>query len=178
MKLLAVNCNVCGAPLSVPHQADYVTCNFCSSQLSVQRTESVAFTEVIGELQETTREIAEELRDLKKKSAIERLDRAWEKQRETLSIRGTDGTIRIPSRGTSVLVGTIQVVVGGVVLFVGIGEKETPIMLMGIALVVFALGFTFFQIGKVEKYEKAERRYWSKRRRLMKELVGRAAGDA
>ena len=38
MKLFSLNCNKCGAPLDVPGKVRFLTCQYCSAKLSVQRT--------------------------------------------------------------------------------------------------------------------------------------------
>ena len=57
MKLLALNCNRCGAPLEVPQKAKFITCTFCQTQLSIQRSGGAAYTEALEELGERTEQL-------------------------------------------------------------------------------------------------------------------------
>ena len=82
MKLLALNCNHCGAPLEVPEKANYLTCTFCQTQLSVQRSGGAAYTEALEKLDERTEQIADDVEILKLQAELDRLDREWTSGRE------------------------------------------------------------------------------------------------
>ena len=62
MPTLALNCNNCGAPLSVPDGVRFLTCSFCQSQLEVVQEGNAAFTKVLEQLQERTEQVATDVR--------------------------------------------------------------------------------------------------------------------
>jgi DNA-directed RNA polymerase subunit RPC12/RpoP len=70
MELISLSCNNCGAPLEAPESAKYLTCAFCGSRLSVQRTGSAYYTNVMEQIAENTAQTAK---------AVEALDQSqWE----------------------------------------------------------------------------------------------------
>ena len=70
MKILSLTCNHCGAPLEVPAKARFVTCTFCSSRLKITQEGNAAFTELLETLQDTTREIQEDIQTIKNQSFV------------------------------------------------------------------------------------------------------------
>ena len=70
MELITLSCNQCGAPLEAPPSARFLTCAHCGSRLSVQRTGSAYYTEVMEQVATNTAQIA---------TRVEALDTAqWE----------------------------------------------------------------------------------------------------
>ena len=76
MKLLALNCNRCGAPLEVPQKAKFITCTFCQTQLSIQRSGGAAYTEALEELGERTEQLVDDVEVLKLQGELNRF-LAW-----------------------------------------------------------------------------------------------------
>ena len=64
MAVERLTCNSCGAPLEVPSSANYVTCNHCSTQLTIRRQENVTFTESLERLAERTDQLTEQVENL------------------------------------------------------------------------------------------------------------------
>ena len=91
-----LRCNGCGAPLSVPESANFVTCQHCRAQLAARRNESAAYTEVLEEFTKQTAELRGQVRKLTLQNELEALDREWERQRE----RTTWSTRRMDVRGS------------------------------------------------------------------------------
>jgi DNA-directed RNA polymerase subunit RPC12/RpoP len=109
MGLISLSCHHCGASLSIPDDARYVTCRFCGSQLQVEHTESATYTRVLEKLDARTAEMARDLAVIKHQNALEQLDRDWQTEREGLMVRGKNGTMHEPSTGASIL----AIVIGG-----------------------------------------------------------------
>ena len=112
MKLLALNCNHCGAPLEVPEKANYLTCTFCQTQLSVQRSGGAAYTEALEKLDERTEQIADDVEILKLQAELDRLDREWTSGRERYMLTNQEGVMSVPNRSAAVI-GMIISTVGG-----------------------------------------------------------------
>lgn len=168
MKLLALNCNQCGAPLEVPTKAKYVTCNFCSAQLSVQRTDKVAYTEAIEEIQERTRQMSEDLKYLKKQSAVKDLDRSWRRRREQFMVRSNQGELSIPRKGTAIGVGASTTIAG--LLWMGFAANMgAPAFFPLFGLVFIGAGiFGAVRINaKADDFHRSHRAYLSKRHKLL-----------
>ncbi len=168
MKLLALNCNQCGAPLEVPAKAKFVTCNFCSTQLSVQRNDKVAYTEAIEEIQERTRQMSEDLKYLKKQSAVEDLDRSWRRRREQFMVRSEQGELSVPRKGIAIGIGAFTTVAG--LLWMGFAMSiGAPgfFPLFGLLFIGFGLFTAARMTAKADDFHRSHRAYLSKRHDLL-----------
>ncbi len=97
MKLIALNCNHCGAPLEVPETANFVTCSFCETRLAVERTETTYSTTVLEQLQRKTTSLSREVAHLRLENELERLRREWEERRPSLMVRTQEGGLCVPN---------------------------------------------------------------------------------
>lgn len=178
MKILALNCNQCGAPLEVPARAKFVTCNFCSARLSVQRTDEVTYTEAIEEIQERTREMAEDLEDLKAQGELERLDRDWVEKRGSLMTRGKDGSMSVPGKGATIVVGVIVMCFGAfwTLTASSIGAPSF-FPLFGLVFIGAALFGMVATLSKADAFEKAQREYQAERKKLLARNSGGAVDE-
>ena len=102
MKTIALNCNHCGAPLSVSVGARFATCSFCETQLAIESTGSACSTRILRQLQKSTESISSELEELRLRGRLERLDREWDRKKHELlgkeygdppTVAGSDGAI-------------------------------------------------------------------------------------
>ncbi len=108
MKLIALNCNNCGAKLKVGESAKFVTCKHCETQLAIHHEEGSAYTELAEatkrveerteELAEHVEELAGQNRRLLLQNELEDLDRKWESERQPLMSKAKDGTPIVPTR--------------------------------------------------------------------------------
>jgi len=177
MKLLALNCNQCGAPLEVPARAKFVTCNFCSTRLSVQRTDEVTYTEAIEEIQERTREMAEDLEDLKAQGELERLDREWVEKRDSLMTRGKDGSLSVPGKGTAIAGGVIAMGFGVFwTLMASAMGAPSALPLFGLVFIGAGVIGMVTTLNKADAFGKAQRDYQAERKKLLARSSG-GAGD-
>lgn len=167
MKLLALNCNTCGAPLEVPDKVKHVTCTYCNSRLRVTHEGPAAYTEALDA-------IAEDVRELKHHAELESLDRRWAHRREELLIRGKDGSTHVPTRGV-VLGGTIFAVVAGVLWMTFAASMGAPVVftLFGLVFIGAAVFGGVSALRRAEAYEREHADYERDRH----ELLGRLEGE-
>ena len=109
MKVIPLNCNHCGAPLEVAAKAKFVTCGFCNTRLSIQQTGSTYSTEVLEDLKETTEQIARDVEAIKHSTAIEQLDRQWERDRMSHMVTNKSGQHSLPTKGGAMVAGGVVV---------------------------------------------------------------------
>ncbi len=66
--LQLLNCNACGGPLDVHSTANFVTCSHCGSQLAVKRNETVAYTEVLKQVEQKIDHVEKKVDDIEYRS--------------------------------------------------------------------------------------------------------------
>jgi len=161
MRLLALNCNQCGAPLDVPAKARFVTCSFCNVRLQVQHQGSAVYTE-------TLEDIAEDVREIKHTLDVEQLDRAWEREREGFMIATKNGQRVLPTRGGSIL-GAVAMSVFGVIWLSAAGSSgaAAPFLLLGVLIPAVGVYACIRAVGKAKEYEQAHEHYLERRKRLV-----------
>jgi DNA-directed RNA polymerase subunit RPC12/RpoP len=91
-RVMKLCCQGCGADLQVTEEVRFVTCNYCQSKLEIVRDASVTHTRVLEKLERTTERIAGNLKVIELQNDLERLDREWERVRQSLMTRGKDDT--------------------------------------------------------------------------------------
>ncbi len=179
MKLLALNCNRCGAPLEVPQKAKFITCTFCQTQLSIQRSGGAAYTEALEELGERTEQLVDDVEVLKLQGELNRLDREWMKHRERYMVRTQEGVMVVPSQSKSQVGKVILVVFGSIFTLVGLFMASGVMAMSGVIGLVFMI-FPLFGVGfiilgvvmcnryakKAAEFEEARRAYEEERREL------------
>jgi len=171
MELTAVRCNHCGAPLEVGDRTRFVTCKFCSSQLEVKHTGSTAFTEVVYEIADNTRQMASNLKVIELQNDLERLDRDWENNKMQYYVRGKDGSMSRPNR----LVGTIVLfLMGAFGVFFAASSAEAGASgifpLFGIGFVVIAVISAVSMFTKAGGLEEAESSYQQQRASMQRQI--------
>lgn len=173
MRLEELTCNSCGAPLEVPETANFVTCNHCSKQLAVRRTEDVTYTETLGRLAQQTEELTERLDDLSSHHQVEALDREWELEREKYMITHKNGSRDIPTEGGAIGNGVVATVFGAIWTSMTLGmPSQMPgavrvlFPLIGVMIIVGGIFASISTYQNAEKYRNAERRYRSRREDL------------
>ena len=179
MKLLALNCNRCGAPLEVPQKAKFLTCTFCGTQLSVQRSGGAAYTEALEELGERTEKLVDDVEVLKLQGELDRLDREWTKHREQYMVRSEEGVMVVPNQSNARL-GKVILVVFGVIFTLVSSFMALSVTLVGGFFGLLFMIFPFFGVGfivlgvvtsnrhskKAVEFEEARRAYEDERREL------------
>jgi uncharacterized Zn finger protein (UPF0148 family) len=174
VKLTAVSCENCGAPLKVREDARFVTCAHCETQLKIDRTEGAVSTIV---LEEKVAELADDVDELRVEAAVARLDREWAEERERAMIRTRDGTLVVPleRNGTT----SIYLAIVGALAFCGMGwwmlslpgrhSDAAPMMLLAFAVLIGVVGVSSGNrvIRQARAYSAAEERYRERRERLL-----------
>ena len=112
MNLETIACNQCGAPLSVPEGAKFVTCNHCHANLAVRRNDSVRYTEMVEKIAEHTANLAEQVAHLRYQNELERIDREWQHQREMFMITDKNGARHEPTEAAGSIVFVLVIAFG------------------------------------------------------------------
>ena len=95
-------CNSCGAPLDVPTNANFVNCNHCGTQLSINRSKNITFTEQLSRIEETTEALTDQLRELNSHQRLEALDRDWQSRQLSFMMTGKNGKTYAPTKTIAV----------------------------------------------------------------------------
>ncbi|QEG38320.1 hypothetical protein [Roseimaritima ulvae] len=133
IELEKIACSNCGAPLEVPDSVDFVTCNHCTTQLSIRRTESVSYTEKLEQVTADQAQLRERLVDLERQNRLATLARNWERHKKQYEIH-KDGKTSMPSE----VGGIVGMIMGAVIgIFIAIAAPG-PMKLFG--LLFFAVG--------------------------------------
>ena len=185
MELSTVSCNKCGAVLQVTDSARFVTCRYCGSQLEIKRTDSAVYTEVLDHIDQRTAEMADDLDAIRRETELERLDREWALRRDSLMIRGKNGSTSRPS----VIGGLIMMfVVGGFGLFwtimafaitAGASHAGAPgavaiFPLFGILFILGAVVMGITTMSKASTYDREEQEYQQRRTQILARSSDRA----
>ena len=166
MQMQSVNCNRCGAPLEVASSANYVTCNHCSTQLKIRRTESTAFTEQLDQLESNQGEMLEKLDRLERQSRLATLERDWDNQVQEFMVTDNNGVKKLPSEGNAVF-GMIFVVAFGIFWMTMASRISPPMALFGVLFIAFGIFGCLRVRNKSEELRRARRRYQQQRREIM-----------
>jgi DNA-directed RNA polymerase subunit RPC12/RpoP len=174
LKVESLMCNNCGAPISVPESARYVTCGHCGSQLVIRRTESAHFTEVLQRLDERTEQMSESLEAIQLQNELERIDREWQIEREKYRIEGRNGTSTLPSGGSAL----VAVIAGVVAVLFGVvwtnmaSSMGAPgwFPFFGLIFILAAFVGVASNVMKASRYSRAEQTYLRRREEVLRRL--------
>ena len=161
MKVIPLTCNHCGAPLEVAAKARFVTCGFCNARLTIQHTGSSYSTEVLEDIQETTQRIAEDIKQIKSNTAIERLDQQWERTRSKHLVTGKHGQQSLPAKSDAIVGGVLVAVFGlfWTIMACGITGAGRSVGAPGFVGIFPLFGVLFIAFGifnAIRIYQKAE----------------------
>lgn len=112
MKVTKVCCQGCGADLQIDESIRFVTCNYCNARLEVVHDATVTHTRQLDKIQRTTEQLAGNMKVIELQNDLERLDREWDNQRNSLLVRGKNGHVSEPSSTGSMVGGVIMIVFG------------------------------------------------------------------
>lgn len=173
MQLVRLACDGCGADLELPGDARFVTCRFCDARLEVRHTDSAAFTRVrkaVERVERKTEKLADEMQELRAENRVlrledelQQLEREWDEKKESMMIRGKDGSVSVPTRFSAQVIGFVTVVAGGIV---ALAMPRAEGMLAGLFIAGLGAAAGFFQHGKAVRFEEAQERYLDRRDRL------------
>lgn len=182
MKLLALNCKQCGAPIEVLAKAETVTCDFCEARLSVHHTGGTSFTQALDELRARTRKLEKTLGVRTVDKSLRRLDRSWRRRRKDFMIEGSHGELRVPRRWEASLAMVTGVVSSSFLFFVaalifqdGASGALSWLLFLAVACLVVGILVSRMIRTKADGYHEAHKSHIELRRKKLRELRG---GDA
>jgi LSD1 subclass zinc finger protein len=161
VKTVPLNCNHCGAPLSVPETARFVTCAHCHAQLAIHHEGAAFFTQVLGEIAARSKNIEEQIEELRVEKDLERLDQKWEKEKKEVL-----GSAQEPTDRQTVWFWTRIAVIGcvAVIFFMSRGRPNLLVLLLAAVVPVLFGGFVAMQ---ADLYQQSEELYLRARRRIL-----------
>lgn len=178
MKLVTLACNECGAKLKASRTTKFVTCTHCDADLAVHFEDGAAFTEVrraVRDLEEATDELKEEVAELRREQGadreraraeveLQRIERAWEAEKDGLMPKGKRGQRYVPTAAqgwASVAAGGGFVVFG--IIFFAAAPKGTSIGVFGLAMTIVsacaAVVMGFVRMAEAKRFHAARTRY-------------------
>lgn len=108
-----------------------------------------------------------EVRRLQVQDEIAQLDREWERERQTLMMRGRYGSSFVPTQGGSLSVAIIACAAGLLLLIFGASVPHTgSFTLFGVAGVLVGIAYGVSGTAKADAYRQAARRYQQRRAEL------------
>lgn len=172
-------CNSCAAPLDVPTSANYVSCNHCGTQLSINRNNDVTFTEQLARIEETTEALTDQLKELNNHQRLEAMERDWQSRRLGFMMTGKNGRSYAPTK-TIAIGSSIAMAAFGVlwtVMAIAITSSAPNFGPFAVAKVIFPL-FGLVFIGAAifagvkgyrmsDSLERAERKYHQERQQFL-----------
>ena len=171
MNTLSLTCQKCGAPLAAADGVRFLTCNYCHSPLEIVRDESSTHTRLLETLERRSAEMAGNLEVIKWQNQLDRLDREWMLQRDSLMVRDKEGNLREPNAGTGIVGGVIAVIFG--ILWTSVAgsmHAPFPFPLFGLIFIGFALYTVLSNSGKASAYKAARVQYERRRLELLRHL--------
>lgn len=172
MNLLSVRCNHCGAPLQVGEAARFVTCQFCRTELTVERTDSAVFTQKLSEIHEHTAQMAEDLEVIRLQNDLEKLDREWQMERERYMVTGQHGHKHEPGTFGSLVGGAVAVIAGIVWIAITSGHGAPSFFpLMGVVIIGIGVVGALVGMSKASALEEGRTRYELRRGPLARRLA-------
>jgi DNA-directed RNA polymerase subunit RPC12/RpoP len=172
MDLERLTCSSCGAALQVPEGVELVNCRHCGSSLTVHRTESVVFTELLQSVKQQADRLEQTTALLQIQNEMAQLDRDWERKSAALMVRGKHGHTFRPNKAAAIFMGvfgagfgifwtSMAATSGAPSFFVGFG-----MLFIGVVIVSSILIFV-----KSIQYNELQKNYEERRRQLMLRLV-------
>ena len=161
MQTESVTCNQCGAPLTVPEVANFVTCNHCESRLAIRRTDTVTFTEKLERRESNQSEMLSRLHRLERQNEVASIDRQWEREKKSYMVSDKHGQHEPSVAGAVVMF----LVAGFGLVFAATGFLNgTPIALFGLIFAAIACLGGFYHLHKTSEFRAARKRYYRRRR--------------
>lgn len=165
-KISKVCCQGCGSPLGIDDATRYVTCNHCGSSLEVIHGESTTHTRLLEQLQNTTEQLTHQVKLLKLQNDLERLDREWDRFRETVLPRLSDGSFVEPSSTDWTAFGTTVIVIGAIAALTGFFPGAGEMRLFGLMTIAVGVGCLTRDNSSATDFHRTKERYLSRRDQL------------
>ena len=180
MQVENIACNSCGAPLEVAATTQFATCRHCGAQLSIQRTDTAVFTEILEKLTTKTDQLSEQVSNLSGLTEVAALDREWEQERENYMVTTQHGRRHIPSEAGSIGSGVAIAVFGclwtvtaftmssDMPSFGPAGFAESAFPFFGVIFVIVGIVSSIFSYNKASDYRRAQQRYRRRREEIQR----------
>lgn len=171
MQIETLNCNSCGAPLSVPDTANYITCNHCSTRLVIRRTSSTTFTEQLDQIESKQDELLDKLSTLERQNQLAQVDRQWDRERERYLVTNKQGHRREPNRAAAIMSGILVLAFGIFWMVVVTSKARSPsFSLFGLVFIIIGLAVSILNYNRSAEFRRAQRRYYQRRREIISGL--------
>ncbi|MES2440706.1 MAG: hypothetical protein V4584_16690 [Verrucomicrobiota bacterium] len=168
MKITKVCCLGCGADLDIDGTIRFVTCNYCHTRLEVVHDQTVTHTRLLDKIERTTDRMANNLKVIELQNDLERLDREWDSQRESLLVRSKNGLVSEPTSAGSIMGGIVAIVFG--IFWMGAtASMHVPgfFPLFGLLFIGFAIFNMVSGTAKAGTYKSRQDAYGIQRQRLI-----------
>ncbi len=174
MQIEKIACNSCGAPLEVATTTQFATCRHCGTKLSIQRTDTATFTEILEQLTAKTDQLSEQVNNLAGHTELASLDREWELERQNYMVTSKHGARHIPSEAGSIGGGIAITLFGCVWTFMAFTITAfipIPILhfvfpLFGMIFVIGGIVSSISSYNKAGDYRRAQQRYRQRREEI------------
>lgn len=157
----------------------FVTCNYCAAKLEVVHGESVTHTRQLDRIEQTTSQLASNLKVIELQNEIERLDREWDRDREGMLVRDASGRVREWSptgEGCGCLVimaiGVVFMLMAGS-LFASAddsGDMAAVVVIGVVILIVGGISRVIYLISKSDRFRARKCEYETRRAELLARL--------
>lgn len=168
MKITKVCCQGCGADLEIDESVRFVTCNYCHTRLEVVHDTTVTHTRLLDKIERTTDRMAANMKVLELQNDLERIDREWDMQRETLLVRNQQGHTSKPSAAASMIGGVIAIVFG--IFWMSMASRMPAggiFPLFGLIFIGVAVFSMIRGVSKAAAYRNQQDAYHHRRRQLI-----------
>ncbi len=180
MQVEKIACNGCGAPLEVATTTQFATCRHCGAKLSIQRTDTATFTEILEQLTAKTDQLSEQVSNLTSYTELAVLDREWELERENYMVTSKHGAKSIPSEAGSIGGGIVITLFGcfWTVMAFGVTSMapsfgpfsiaQVAFPLFGVIFVIVGIASSISSFSKAGGYRRAQQRYHRRRAEIQR----------
>lgn len=149
----------------------FVTCNYCAAKLEVVHGESVTHTRQLDRIEQTTSQLASNLKVIELQNEIERLDREWDRDREGMLVRGKHGSVSEPSAAGALVGGVIAVIFGIFWVAMAAGSGAPGLFpLFGLVFIGVAVFSIIRGTSKADRFQRSRGSYETRRAELLARL--------
>lgn len=173
MKVTALACNNCGAPIDVPDSTSYATCSHCGANLAIHRNATACYTEAVNKLNKAAKVLDGRVQNVLHQQRLHTLDRQWEQERRGFMMENQHGGLQAPpTRLQAILFSIALVVFCGIWTSVSVGfiEHFGMMVLVGPGIAVVGLVVIWLAHGKHQGFQQAKADYERKRHALLLEM--------
>lgn len=166
--------------MEVSATTQFATCRHCGAKLSIQRTDTAVFTEILEKLTTKTDQLSEQVNNLSGLTEIAALDRKWELERENYMVTTKHGGRHIPSEAGAIGSGVAVAVFGcfwtvtaftmtsGMPTFGPSRIFASGFPLFGVIFVIVGIVSSFLSYNKASGYRRAQQRYRRRREEIQR----------